>query len=461
MEEELPMGRIFIAAGRNVGTRGTVSPISVIEGTTEAAEMIMLRDLLVAELRSRDRTHDFEVLAVPDELDATQTTQWINSRAQRGDVAIEVRAQIATSSDIHGASIYYIAHNEERRGHAELMLLALVRRVPRLSSRGVRPDSETSLGQLVFCRQVAIPSLSIQVGCLTHRDDRTLLQTRRRDFALGLADGVSSWSRLTAANTLMPIAETPEHPTIPVQLNGGVSEEAGIIVNGNAYIPVDLMDCLSIPLSTVDTHRIQYRNVVYAKAVDLRQHNVSVAWDNDARTVLLQSVLEICPGDLDHIMGRGKVSDVQLIMFLKANNEKALETFPELPKYYREEALIEGVNYDIAFCQMCLETGYLRFGGDVKPEQNNFAGLGAIGGGVEGAHFQSPRLGVRAHIQHLKAYASREPLVQELVDPRFRFVSRGIAPLVDQLSGRWAADLDYGTKILAILKRLYEAVGLM
>ena len=108
---------------------------------------------------------------------------------------------------------------------------------------------------------------------------------------------------------------------------------------------------------------------------------------------------------------------------------------------------------------MCLETGFLRFGGDIKPQQNNFAGLGAIGGGTEAASFPSARIGVRAHIQHLKAYASLEPLVQQEVAPRFRFVTRGIAPSVDQLSGRWSADLDYGTKIKALFKRLYESAG--
>ncbi|GAB1539052.1 hypothetical protein NUACC21_17170 [Scytonema sp. NUACC21] len=68
---------------------------------------------------------------------------------------------------------------------------------------------------------------------------------------------------------------------------------------------------------------------------------------------------------------------------------------------------------------------------------------------------------VRAHIQHLKAYASLEPLVQEVVDPRFRFVARGIATFIDQLSGRWSADLEYGNKIMAMLKRLYESAGLL
>ena len=105
---------------------------------------------------------------------------------------------------------------------------------------------------------------------------------------------------------------------------------------------------------------------------------------------------------------------------------------------------------------MCLETGYLRYGGDVKPEQFNFAGMGAVGGGEPGLSFPDPRTGVRAHIQHLKAYGSSEPLNGELVNPRFRYVRRGAAPTYEGLAGTWAADRQYAVKINSILKRLYD-----
>ena len=117
---------------------------------------------------------------------------------------------------------------------------------------------------------------------------------------------------------------------------------------------------------------------------------------------------------------------------------------------------MEGVNHDIAFAQMCLETGFLRYGGDVKPGQYNFCGLGATGGGEPGLSFPDPRIGVRAHIQHLKAYGSTEDLNNDLVDPRFHFVVRGRAPTIQGLTGTWAADPRYSEKITAILKRLYE-----
>jgi hypothetical protein len=122
---------------------------------------------------------------------------------------------------------------------------------------------------------------------------------------------------------------------------------------------------------------------------------------------------------------------------------------------YVEEAAAEGVNHDMAFAQMCLETGFLRFGGLVSAGMNNFCGLGAIGPGQEGEVFPDPRTGVRAHIQHLKGYATDLPLNGELVDPRYRWVRKGSSPRIRGLAGTWAADKSYGEKINRILERMY------
>jgi hypothetical protein len=448
------MGRIFISAAHGGQEAGGIDPGSIAGGTTEAREMILLRDLIVTELRSRS----FEVLAVPDDLSAAGTIAWINSRGRRGDVALEVHADAASSPSVRGASVYYIASNNERKSNGELLLVGLLRRVPQLPNRGVKPDTDSGLGSLAFCRQVAIPSLLLQVGFISNPEDRALLQNRRRDFALGIADGLASWSRVIDPTSGTP--PNPNYPPINININGQNYAEQGILVNGNAYIPIDLVDRLRIDLSKApNVNRITYRKVVYIKAIELRDFNVAVGWDAATRTVTLRSNLIVCPGQFDRIMSNGNTSEVELQLFLRNNNENALNQFPDLPKLYREEATMEGVNYDIAFCQMCLETGFLRFGGDIKPQQNNFAGLGSIGGGAEAASFPSARIGVRAHIQHLKAYASLEPLVNEVVDPRFRFVTRGVAPLLEQLSGRWSADLDYGTKIIAMIKRLYDSAG--
>ncbi|MDR0642878.1 MAG: glucosaminidase domain-containing protein [Treponema sp.] len=157
------------------------------------------------------------------------------------------------------------------------------------------------------------------------------------------------------------------------------------------------------------------------------------------------------------ILGAGLVPEKALSRFLLALNPAAEESFAEeLAGYYTEEAEAEGVNHDVAFAQMCLETGFLRFGNLVSPDMNNFCGLGAIGPEQRGERFSEPRIGVRAHIQHLKAYATEEPLRGELVDPRYRWVRYGSAPTIYGLAGTWAADKEYGEKIRDILEELYR-----
>ncbi|MGM3306915.1 hormogonium tapered terminus morphoprotein TftA [Anabaena sp. WFMT] len=450
------MGRIFISAAHGGREAGGIDPGAIAGGTTEAKEMILLRDLIVTELRARS----IEILSVPDDLSAAQTITWINSRARSTDVALEIAADAASSPTVRGASAYYIANNNQRKQNAEMLLMGLLRRVPQLPNRGVKPDTDSGLGSLQFCRQTTVPAMLIQVGFLSSPDDRNLLQTRRRDFALGIVDGLIAWSR-----AIDPTPGTPpeaNYPPINININGQNYPEQGVLINGNSYIPIDLVDRLRIDLSTSpNVIRTTYRRIVYIKAIELRDFNISVGWEAATSTLNLRSILTVCTGQINQIISNGNTTEVQLQIFLKNNNENAIVQFPDIPKLYREEANIEGVNYDIAFCQMCLETGFLRFGSDIKPQQNNFAGLGAIGGGTEAASFPSARIGVRAHIQHLKAYASLEPLVQQEVDPRFRFVTRGISPSVDQLSGRWSADLDYGTKIKAMFKRLYESAKLL
>ena len=456
------MGRIFISAAHGGRENGRIDPGAVAGGTTEAREMILLRDLILTEVRSRSDSagvsRNLEILSVPDNLSAQGTINWINSRARNRDVALEIEANAAPNPSVRGASVFFIANNDERKSNAELLLTSLLKRVPQLPNRGAKPDTSVGTSGLVFCRQLAIPSLEMQVGFLTSPDDRSLLQSRRRDFALGIADGLEAWSRIIDPNN-NPVPE-PNYPTINVNINGKNSPDKGILINGNAYIPIDFADSLGIDLSrATNVRRVTYRRVVYVKAVELRNLNVSVAWDGASRTVVLRSTASL--PDIDKIMSGGNTSVAQLQQFLRNNNQAGLEQFPDLPMLYQEEGNIEGVNYDIAFSQMCLETGFLRFGGDIKSVQNNFAGLGSIGGGDETATFESARIGVRAHIQHLKAYASSDPLVQEVVDPRFRFVTRGVAPTIDQLSGRWSADLDYGKNILNILTDLYKSAGLI
>jgi len=158
------------------------------------------------------------------------------------------------------------------------------------------------------------------------------------------------------------------------------------------------------------------------------------------------------------IMGESVLTAEQLAAFLLSRNPnpRINVTALELAQYFIAEGNKEGVRGDIAFCQAIHETGWFRFGGQVLPEQNNFAGIGAINNSPvgAGAWFDTPEIGVRAQIHHLKAYATTEPFIQDNASPRYRFVTRGIAPTWGDLNGRWAVP---GTTYAQRILRLYNA----
>lgn len=159
---------------------------------------------------------------------------------------------------------------------------------------------------------------------------------------------------------------------------------------------------------------------------------------------------------LPSIMGKGSLSIKDLARFLEQNNPKiASVRASEIAKLYVEEAHHEGVNPDVAFSQMCLETGFMKFSGDVKPDQYNFCGLGVIKKGIRGLSFSTMRMGIRAHIQHLKAYASTRKINNAVVDRRFDLVRRGCVKNIYDLNGKWASDKHYSSKIVSLLKRMY------
>ena len=139
------------------------------------------------------------------------------------------------------------------------------------------------------------------------------------------------------------------------------------------------------------------------------------------------------------IVGKARCTAEQMRKFLKLHHPQIGKKYLSLPEIYLSEGAKEGIRGDLAFAQALHETNFFKFGGDVLPQQNNFAGLGTTGNGVRGHSFATPQLGVRAQIQHLKAYASTAPLNNPCVDPRFRYVkNRGCAPHIEDLGGKWA-----------------------
>ena len=164
------------------------------------------------------------------------------------------------------------------------------------------------------------------------------------------------------------------------------------------------------------------------------------------------------------VMGKSQATVAQMAAYIRSVNPNVAQSVLDMIPYYLSEGEAEGVRGDIAFAQSCLETGNFTFRGSaVTLSQNNFCGMGVTQNGVKGNSFATPQLGIRAQIQHLKAYASTEPLKQDCIDTRFRYVQRGCAPYVEWLGIQenpnhkgWASGANYGAKILQILAQILQ-----
>jgi hypothetical protein len=165
-------------------------------------------------------------------------------------------------------------------------------------------------------------------------------------------------------------------------------------------------------------------------------------------------------------MGQARLSAAQIVVWVSrrqpqpAGTYAATEPLDALAAYFIDEGAAEGVKGDVAFMQSVVETGWFRFGGAVPPSKNNFSGLGAVDGSPgDAASFPDARTGIRAQIQHLRAYADPSavsctvpPLHNPCVDPRFHLVTpKGRAPLWNNMGGgNWATAATYGNDILRL-----------
>lgn len=162
------------------------------------------------------------------------------------------------------------------------------------------------------------------------------------------------------------------------------------------------------------------------------------------------------------ILGKPELTPYQLARLIEKTTSTYKLSCPliALAEMFINEGLIEGVRGDIAFCQSIHETSYFRYGGQVLPAQNNYAGIGALNNrpAGKGAWFPDAATGVRAQIQHLKGYASKKPLNRPCVDPRYAILVEkkliGTAPNWEDLNGKWAwPGENYGQTILAVYEK--------
>lgn len=154
-----------------------------------------------------------------------------------------------------------------------------------------------------------------------------------------------------------------------------------------------------------------------------------------------------------NIIGKSECTASQMAQYLISKNPNSKPWALEYAKLYIEEGEAEGVRGDGAWYQSCKETGNFKFnsGTAVTFDQNNFCGLGVTKKGMKGHSFETPRLGIRAQIQHLKGYATTAPLKNPCIDPRYKYITKGCAPRFEDLAGKWAVP-GYNTNLASSLE---------
>ena len=194
-----------------------------------------------------------------------------------------------------------------------------------------------------------------------------------------------------------------------------------------------------------------------------KQSNMLV--EKDGKSYFLGTEL---PADYKKIsiFGEAEATKKQAVAYIKQTNPKVrLDcSVEELVDLYWQEAEREEVRPDLALAQSLVETGTYAYGGDVHHKQNNFCGLGTTGGGVKGASFKTPELGVRAHIQHLLAYTQKKRPQTKIVDPRYELahnirLERGLVDTWYGLNGTWAMGSLYCEKIMATYQKMLAMPG--
>ncbi|MHB8279537.1 MAG: N-acetylmuramoyl-L-alanine amidase [Candidatus Humimicrobiaceae bacterium] len=159
-----------------------------------------------------------------------------------------------------------------------------------------------------------------------------------------------------------------------------------------------------------------------------------------------------------NIVGYVPVSIDQLLRPFVARGSGQIDRARRLADLYIKWGQAFNIRADIAWAQMCHETGFLEFTGVARPEWNNFAGIGITGPGAM-VTFASEELGVIAHYAHLAWYVYPNDInayCNRNYDPRHIGTHRfnGDSSL-NTLNSRWAPAADYVNKIVYFANQIW------
>ena len=305
-------------------------------------------------------------------------------------------------------------------------------------------------------RETKMNALLIEVLFVDNEDDLKLLTNPSfiTDISIGIADA-------SAAAMKLPAKSSPSEGSLYKVIAGSFSK------NESAEDRLGLLmqkGFSAFIVKTIVNNETLYR--VQAGAFKEKENAETLAGKLNRAGIetfilLEQTTLPVVTPEFPdkgyRIQGPSILSAEQMNAYARSINPGASQ---DLAALYLSLSKRYGIRGDVAFAQALHETNFFRFTGDVKPEQNNFAGIGATGGNERGETFPNPTTGVLAHIQHLYAYASTAPIPagDSEVDPRFSLVKRGSAETWHALNGRWAVPgTNYGQLVLTQYQNMFKS----
>ena len=348
----------------------------------------------------------------------------IISDNSKADIFVSVHCN-AFNSNVSGSEVHICG----KGGNAEKLANYIIPQLAKtFNNRGLKVS-----GGLYVLKNTNAPAVLLECGFLDNKSDNAKLANPdiRQQISENASQGICNYFGIKFSK---PSVSIPSNPTpIPTIMYR-------VIIDGKQIMALsNLDDSIAKVKELIDSSPTAKLGIV--------QRNT------DSRNLFSYS--KSTPKTL--ILGTETVSIEQCKQFIKKVNPNA----PDIIPIYKKYGEILGIKWGYAVAHMIKETSYLRYGGDVSPSQNNYAGIGAVGNGAKGACFNSSDEGVLAHLEHLFAYASKQTLPSNLskVDPRYDLVTKGIAPNWEDLNGRWAVPgNNYGQEIIQIYELIKKEV---
>lgn len=143
-----------------------------------------------------------------------------------------------------------------------------------------------------------------------------------------------------------------------------------------------------------------------------------------------------------------------------ASGKKATQTFLDNAQYFYDYGKKVGVNPTLAYAQYAWETGYGRYGGQVKESMKNTCGLkNSNNSGF--ASFSSWNQGIEAHIDHLALYAGASGFPRSgSPDPKHFASLYGKYKTIDAMGLSWAGgEQAYANRLKTFMSEIQTSAG--